>query len=237
MTRTRLMLLGLCAALFGMLAFSASGAQAAKWLILTSGGVVKTGEELKAAVGVEAETKLTLHTEILKIKLSITCSGVTSIGASLEGAGKVTEGAKLKFTLCISITNGEVNPSCTPSAGGEPEGTILANESKSQLVLSEGVGLIKIEPKTAGSPFVTLKFPASCPVGTSIPVNGVIYLKDCEGKLETHLVKHLLEVAKPPTEVWVTANNNAEHKVTLLGSFWYFLQGAHAGLAWSGMPE
>ncbi len=237
MTRTRLMLLGLCAALFGLMAFSASGAQAAKWLILMFNGEVLTGEQLKAEVGGQVETTPILHTEILKIKFLVTCTGFTTIGIFLEGAGKMTEGGKVKFTGCTAETNGELNANCNLSSGGEPVGTILTNGVKGQLVLSEGVGLTKIEPSTAGGPFATLKMSALCPVGTSLPINGVIYLKDCEGKLETHLVKHLLEVAKPPTEVWVTNNNNAEHKVTLLGSGWYFLTGAHAGLAWGGMPE
>jgi hypothetical protein len=62
MMRTKLVLLGLCVVLVGMMAFSASGAQAAKWLILTSGGVVKTGEELKSEIKGELESlHLTIH--------------------------------------------------------------------------------------------------------------------------------------------------------------------------------
>jgi hypothetical protein len=241
MTRTRLMLLGLCAALFAVMAFSASGAQAAKWLILTSGGVVKTGEELKAEVTGEVDKKttadLTLDSEVLKIPTKVLCTAFTVTGVSLEGAGKITEGGKVTFTGCTILLKGELNEKCKPKAGGGEPGKVITNEGKGALVLSGTEGLTKIEPKTAGGAFATLELGAECPIGEKLPVNGILYVKDGEGKIETHLVKHLIEEAKPPSELWVTNNNNAEHKANILGSALVFLAGAHNTLAWGGMPE
>jgi hypothetical protein len=237
MIRTRLILLGLCAALFGVMAFGASGAQAAKWLILMSNGEVLTGEQLPATVGISLESNAILHTEVLKVKFLVTCTSAELLGASLEGEGKVTSGGRVRFKGCIGETNGSVNANCTPKANGEPEGTILTNEGKGQLVLHEGtVGLTKIEPKTAGGAFATLEMKPPCPVGEKLPINGVLYLKDCENMLELHLGNHLIEEG-PLTEMWATSNNNTEHKAHILGSALAFLTGAHLNLAWGGMPE
>ncbi len=68
MTRTRLGLLGLCAMVFGLMAFGATGAQAevgAKWLILTL-EESKTGAELHASVKLKTDVDGVLHSEILE---------------------------------------------------------------------------------------------------------------------------------------------------------------------------
>jgi hypothetical protein len=233
MIRTKLMLLGLCAALFGVMAFGASGAQAAKWLILTSGGVAKTGEELKAAVGGEVDTTPVLHTEVLKDKYLVECTGFTTVGVNLEGEGKVTEGGKVEFTGCTGKINGVANSNCNPKSSGKPEGSVLTNEGKGQLVLREGVGETKLEPKT-GTTFATLEMKEACPIGEKLPINGVLYLSDSH--LETHEVKHLI-VEGAGTEMWATANKTEEHKATITGSGWVFLTLEHSGLAWDGMAE
>jgi hypothetical protein len=246
MIRTKLMLLGLCAALFGVMAFGASGAQAAKWLILTSGGVAKTGEELKAEVGgTIVGANAVLHTEILKIKFLVVCTGFNTKGIFLEGAGKVTEGGRVEFTGCSGETNGSPNANCKPKAGGAASGTVLTNEGKGQLVLHEAKeGLTRLEPKT-GTAFATLEMSEACPVGEKVPINGVLYLKDCstkdaegkcQNKVETHLEKHLI-VEGPLTHLYATNTDNAEHAASILGTGSVFLTSTHKELAWSGMPE
>jgi hypothetical protein len=249
------MLLGLCAALFAVMAFSASGAQAAKWLILMENGEVLTGEQLKAEVKGEKDSAvIALDSKALGIEFQVLCTNFQTIGVSLEGEGKITEGGKVSFSGCSVDTNGKANPECEASAGGGAAGTIITNAGKGQLVLhvlqelkvknekgeevivKDTTGLTKIEPKEAGKPFVTISLGPKCPVGESLPVNGVLYLKDCENMVELHLVRHLVEQG-PLTELWVTNNNNAEHKATLLGSGWILLSGAHTGLSFGGMPE
>jgi hypothetical protein len=237
MIRTKLMLLGLCAALSCAMAFGAGGAQAAKWLILMSNGEVLTGEQLKAEVGGKLESSTTvLHAEILKVKFLVVCTGLNTKGVFLEGAGKVTEGGRVEFTGCTAETNGSPNANCKPKAGGGASGTIMTNEGKGQLVLHEGgVGLTKIEPKT-GTTFVTLEMSEACPVGEKVQINGVLYIKDCQNMVELHLKEHLWEEG-PLTDLWMTATKNAEHTAHLLGSVWFFLTAAHTGLAWGGLPE
>jgi hypothetical protein len=235
MARTRLILLGLCAALFGVMAFGASGTQAAKWLILTSGGVVKTGEELKVSLSTEPDKIIVLHSGLLSILFLGTCNKAELLGTSLEGEGKLTSGGKVKFTGCTVETNGSPNANCTPKSNGQPEGTVLTNAGKGQLVLNEGEGLIKVEPVSGA--FVTLEMKETCPAGEKLPINGVLYLKDCLKKLETHLVEHLIEEAPLPSDIYITNTKNHEHQAFLLGSLWAESASGHAGLSWSGMPE
>jgi hypothetical protein len=238
------MLLGLCAALFGVMAFAASGAQAAKWLILDkTEKILKTAEELSPAVGGKIDVTPVLHTEVLKIKFLVSCTSFTTVGVKLEGSGKVTEGGKVKFSGCKGETNGSPNANCTPKSKGEAEGVVLTNEGKGQLVLHEvsagvKVGLTKLEPKT-GTTFATLEMKEACPVGEKLPVNGVLYLKD--SAVETLSKEHLIEEG-PLTHLYATNTDNAEHAATITGSGWVFLEGTaagaeHEGLKWSGMPE
>jgi hypothetical protein len=248
MLRTKLVPLSLCAALFGVMTFAAAGAQAAKWLILMSNGEVLTAEQLLANLQAEIDTStLILHTEIMKVKFLVECTGIQLKGVGLESEGKLTQGGKVKFTDCKGRTNGALNASCTPKSNGEPEGTILTNEGKGQLVLHESenvkIGLIKVEPKNVGAQFVTLEMKEACPVGEKVPIFGVFYVKDClyklgacEYKLETHLVTHLWEEG-PLTDLYATATKNSEHTVHILGSAWLSLAPEHETLAWSGMPE
>ena len=59
MTRTRLGLLGLCAMVFALMAFGATGAHAekgAKWLILNAKKEVRTGAELHAVLSLTTDT-------------------------------------------------------------------------------------------------------------------------------------------------------------------------------------
>src|SRR5882724_8809789 len=109
MTRTKLGLLGLCAVVFGLMAFSTS-AQAtagAKWLILTSGGVLKEGSTLHPGIGLEKDsTTIVLHSEILKIKVLFLCTELKAVEAKLLAEGSigkeagVVSGSKVLFSGC-----------------------------------------------------------------------------------------------------------------------------------------
>lgn len=242
MSRSRLGLLGLCAVVLGVMAFSASAAQAeagAKWLIL-SNGIAKTGEELPSElIGSAENNDLSLLTKVVGIKVKILCTGFTLIGAKLQGAGSITPGFKIKLTGCLTALNEEYVPECEAHSPGQPNGTIISNELKALTVLHEpsvGVreGVLRIEP-LAGVTIFPIVLGPLCPVGNNLPIIGKLYLKDCEGKFTTHLVKHLLEELKALTKMWAISET-AEHVATLDGSFLFFLTGAHTGLAWGGMP-
>ena len=250
MIRTRLGLLGLCAMLFGLMAFGTGGAQAevgAKWLILTSGGVLKTGAELHASVNLEIDSPtLILHSEILHIKVLFLCTEIKLDEAKLLKDGTigkeegVPSGSKVLTGGCTADLNGEPAAECTPEDPTAGKGKISSQPSHALIVLHELTGgikddLIELIPDTGlGTTFATIHLPAACPIGTSVPILGKAFLKDCENLALTHVVKHLVE--EGPLGELFTISKTAEHAAKLLGSAWAFLTGEHLGLQWSGDP-
>lgn len=252
MNRTKLGLLGLCAMVFGPMAFSAPAAQAevgAKWLVLTSGGVLKEGSTLHASIGLEKESVFVLHSTILTIRVLFLCTEVKAVEAKLlaEGAiGKeagVVSGSKILFSGCTTDLNGAAAPECTPTDPVDGAGFIVTKAAHAFLELHELAGgakddIIKIVPDV-GETLATIALPAACPIGTSVPVIGKLALRDCEGKGRMFLIRHLLEEFTPLTQLF-TISKTAEHAATLLGSMWVFLIGSglegHAGLQWAGDP-
>jgi hypothetical protein len=84
--------------------------------------------------------------------------------------------------------------------------------------------------------FAHIELPATCPIGTKVPVIGKLALKDCQKLGLTHLVEHLVEQYEPLTKLF-TISLTEEHKATILGSAWAFLKGVgHVGLKFSGDP-
>ena len=248
MTHTKLGLLGLCAVMLGLMAFStaAQATTGSKWLILTSGGVLKEGSTLHASVGLEKDTStLVLHSEILKIEVLFVCTEVKAVEAKLLANGSigkeegVVSGSKVLFSGCTTELNLKPAPECTPTDPTDGAGFIVTKPGHALLVLGASAeDLVKILPDViAMEPeFARIILPAPCPIGTSVPVIGKLNLKDCQGMALTHLVKHLVE--EGPGSGLFTISLTAEHAAKLLGSAWAFLvnSGAevHEGLKWSG---
>ena len=255
MTRTRLGLLGLCAMVLGLMAFGAAGAQAevgAKWQILTSGGVLKTGAELHAEVGLKKDTLLVLHSEILHIKVLFLCEKIEALNAKLQEEGiignevvtnaglKEGRGSQVKFIECETELNGVPTPACVPTDPVGGTGTIITKPGHALLKLHEGSDIVKILPDT-GEEFALIKTGPvvgnECAIGNSVPVKGTLALKDCKGEGRVHMVEHLVEQFTPLTKLFVISNT-LEHTASLLGSAWAFLKGVgHAGLLWGGIPN
>jgi hypothetical protein len=254
MTRSRLGLMGLCAVIFGVMAMSASSAQAAlSWLVLNSAGTTAT--ELKAElVGEKDSEHITLLSKLLSggINVAITCTNFELIGVNLEVGGLLTTGGKVKFTGCEAYEKAPLTTAlaCKVHSAGQAVGVVESLKGKGGLVLHEiKVGekevLTKIEPEV-GTTFATF-LTEGCSLPESNPVNGVLYVKDCEAlKNEkgealpcdknalVHSVKHLIEQG-PLTSLWV-GKDTAEHlETSVIGSAWIKLAGAHAGLKWSAM--
>ena len=234
--RSKLGLLGLCAVVFGVMAMSASSAQAAlSWLVLDSTGTTATNLEA-VLVGEKDTAHLTLLTKIVGLKISITCTNFELNGVSIKPVDTLSNG-KVKFTGCVVyngwVTLGEAIPGCEVSTKEAPIGTIETNKGKGLLELhSNGEVLTKIEPEVAG-PFVTILI-KNCSLPEENPVNGVLFLKDCESKATIHELKHLVEQG-PLTSLWI-GKDTAEHLETSLdGSGWIKLGGAHTGLKWAAM--
>jgi hypothetical protein len=225
----------------GLMAFGTAGAQAEKtanWLVLTSGGVVKTGAELHASLGLEKESAtLVLHSEILKIKVLFLCTAVKAVNAKLLAEGSIGEsagnvkGSKVLFSGCTTDFNGTPEPKCVPTDKNDGAGFIVTQPGHALLVLgAAGEKLTNIVPDAVEAEpiFAKIELPSGCAIGTSVPVIGKLNLKDCENKGSEHLVKHLVE--EGPGSALFTISLTAEHAATLLGSAWAFLEGEHAGL-------
>lgn len=243
MTRTRLGLLGICAALFGLMALSASAAQAevsAKWLLAKSDGTLVNF--LEATLNLETDVPLVLHMEISKAKILFLCATVTMVNAALKANGSIGNGAKVRFSGCTTDLNGVVSKSCEPSNQGTEPGVLVSRPLHGLLILHKLLNgtvddLIKVLPDE-GETFFTLEMSKECAIGTKINVIGSAALKDCQGLGRAHLVKHLVEVGgwgTELTELWAVSKTD-EHKVFILGSAWASLAGAHTGFKFSGDP-
>jgi len=240
MTRTKLGLLGLCAVVLGMMAMSASSAQASlfAWLYLvTEGGTaVEVGGTEKIQVEGETDsTDLTLLTHIINRAIAITCTNFTVTGVNLEKEGTLTSGGKVKFTGCEAYGNGALGEplGCNVKTSGQPVGTIESNAGKGALLLHEisaGVTelVTKIEPVT-GTVFATI-LTSKCVLPESNTINGKLFIKDCQSMAELHLKKHLI-VQNSLTSLWIGADTVEHLETSIDGSAWAFLT---SGQAWGG---
>jgi hypothetical protein len=228
------------------MAFAASSASAAEWLILNAKGEVKTANELNVSfVGeVEPKTHITMHIHFI-ISFGILCNAPSLKGAKLVGGGAISSGGKVVFSGCTVVEepSGKALSDCTVSNPGGTTGTIESNEGKGQLqsngeILIESNKTVIEGTKTVGV-LAELKFGGlECPLksfGTQ-PIKGVLWFKDCEGKAETHLVKHLIVESTAHGHTWWMNTDNAEHlETSISGSVLVFLAGEHEGLPWGVM--
>jgi hypothetical protein len=218
--------------------------ETAKWLILKN--EAKEGSTLHASLGLEAESPtLVLHSEILKIKVLFLCTGVKAVNATLQKEGTIAKeyngegkpvGSTVLFSGCTTDLNGVTEPKCVPTDPTDGAGFIVTKPGHALLVLgAAGEKLTKVLPdSTEAEPEFARIVTGSgkCAIGTSVPVIGKLFLKDCENKGEEHLVKHLLE--EGPGSALFTISLTTEHKATLLGSSWAFLTEEHTGLKFGG---
>jgi len=170
----------------------------------------------------------TILSTVAGVKFEKLCTGVEVIGAKLEPEGKISSGAKVKFTGCIIKLNGTVSPACEPHTGAE-KGVIVTNQAKGLLVQDGSEGILLIEPVT-GEVLVTVETGEECAIGEKIPLIGKLILTVSSASVEstTHsLTGSLL------SELWLISKTE-EHKVTVDGSAVLALSGAHSGLKWSG---
>jgi hypothetical protein len=245
MTRSKLGLLGLCAMVLGLMAFSTTGAQAAgTWLILNAKKEVKTGVELPAILELEKDSSVyVLHSEILKIKVLFLCTEIKAVNAKIFGAGAIGKGpgeekeSKVLFSGCKTDLNGVEEPKCIPTDPVDKAGFVVTEFGHALVTAHELADKTKddvtlIEPDKVGGPFATIVLPAGCVIGTSVPVFGTLALKDCENLALIHAAKHLVEPFLPLTKLY-TISDTPEHAATLLGSAWAKLGGEHKELLWS----
>jgi hypothetical protein len=245
MIRSKLGLLALCAMVLGVMAISASGAQAAKsWLVGTTEVKAEgTGVNLLAEVTGEIDTpEPKLLTHLLGLTVTITCTNFTTSNIHLGANATLAPGGKVVFTGCTVVAkdkNGNPSGDCTVKTSGQATGTIASEKLKGEAVLHELSGgakdvLTKIEPEVAGGAFATLLFEGPNCLLFSGALKGVLFVKDCEGKVEVLAVKHLIE--QGPLTSLVMGTDTVEHLETSLdGSAWVKLTGEHSGKEWRAM--
>jgi hypothetical protein len=240
MNRTKLGLLGLCAVVLGIMAMSASSAQAFSWLLLNT--KMEAVPYLNALLAYRSDTKdLTLFTKEVGIKFAITCSGEETVGISLAAEGKLNTGGKIKYTGCEAYGKGSLEEAlgCKVHSAGQAAGTVETGKLKGELVLHELAGgtkelLTKVEPEAGSTGTLATILTEGCVIPESNPVHGVLYARDCEGKATEHKAEHLI-VSGPLTSLWV-GSDTAEHlETSVSGSVWVLLAGPHLGYLFGWM--
>jgi hypothetical protein len=232
MSRSKLGLVGLCLVVVGLM--GATSAQASpEWLILNSKGEVKTAKELPAELVGEIDgASVSLDTHLVKLHVKITCTSFVLVRTKLESGGKLTLGGKGEFKGCqtFNASTGTLLPECSVKTASREWDTLESLEFKGQLQTN---GEVRIDPG-AGIKFLELNFDSGCALPSPTAVNGVLVVKDCEGKAAKHLVKHLI-VQGTGTSFFVGADTTEHLETSLVGSFWMFLVETHAGLPWGAV--
>ena len=228
MIRSRLGLkaLLLSGLVLGLMAFSASAAQALPvWMV---NGADLNNNTLLPEVGGELETTSTLlFTTKGGTAVAISCTAATVTEAKLKEAGKTTE-SRVKFSGCSTKLNGTLSSKCEPFTGAS-KGVIETNKGLILIVLDAGVAAALVEPET-GETLVTIALGETCAIGESVPVTGELFLKDCQNEFATEKVIHLVEQLLSETLKALGQPANLD------GSAFIFLKGAHLNAPWSGLP-
>lgn len=244
MIRPKLLLIGCCVAVVGLMTFSVSPACAesgADWLLINAQGWTVF---LEAEIGLREDSLLqVLHTKIGGASVLFSCTWIEAINAKLKVNGSIGEGTQIKFFNCSTSLNGALSKVCEPKDIVYGWGSIVTKPLHGLLVLHELAAgskdeLVSFLPDSVGGKaseiLATIEMSKECSIGTKVPLIGKFTVKDCQGLLLTHLVEHLLETG-PLTEMWAISKT-AEHAAALLGSAWAYLIGAHTGLQFSGDP-
>jgi hypothetical protein len=232
-------LMGLIALAFGLMAFSATAAQAelgAHWNVKGSAISGALLPEIQAAL---ENNHGILLTTIGLSKMDILCTSLKYVNRKLHELGRAT--GKIHFAGCITKLNGTLANACVPHSPGAANGLIETNALKGLIKLhtpatGPKLPLLELLPET-GEAFVTLIVGKAapekneCAIGEKFDIKGVIYLEDCQKEGEVEKVTHLAQEQKSLSKLLFGIN-----PATLDGSANNFLEGAHKGMTFSGIP-
>jgi hypothetical protein len=229
-------LFGLLALLVGLMAFSAVAAHAEPGAYWEAGGTKIDGKTLLPEINAKKDTSnLTVLTKVGLSTLEILCTEIAFKSGLLHELGRFT--GRIHFSGCITKLNGKEALSCVPHSPGAPEGLIETEPLEGLLKLHEPVAggtedLLELLPVNASMLWYTLQYGSGkCTIGNNISVTGTLFLKDCQSLLLSNELEHLFEEQKALSKILFGAN-----PMTMDGSFWAFLTGAHEGQLWSGHP-
>lgn len=236
MNQIRLVLVGIGAVLAMATLPGLTRASSFTWIVLDSSGTAL--EDLKAELATEADSKdLTLLTHISGLTVAITCTGSKLIGVNLEAEGKLAEGGRARFEGCEAYGKGSLEEAlgCEINSAGAGAGVVETGQLKGELLRHE-LGdenfelLAKVEPKE-GTTLVTI-LTEGCVLPEANALHGTLFVKDAEGMLKAHSIKHLVEQG-PLTSLWMGTDTEEHLETSLDGSVWAVLNGAHKSLSWA----
>jgi len=239
MKRAGLKLFSLCVLALGLVAFSATAAQAeGTWMV--KGVNLTTTAQNKDLVGAIDLPDGTLLSTLGLNAVNFLCTTGKLINAKLEPAGAISEAsknAKVAFSGCKTIINEKEAKACEPKATGGVAGTIETEAGSALLTLhKDGTGVTVITP-AVGNVFAVIHMGEACAIGESVKVFGTLALVDVgveltKNELTVERANHLVSEFKPLTELKV-ANASSEGKATLDGMADIKLT---SGEIWNGLP-
>jgi len=221
-SRRGLGILAVCGLVLGMMAISASGAQAGKWMVAGK----NVAGELKVGAKVELEGgSATLLTTSGGNNVAISCTSAVVTSATITVS---TITGSIDFSGCTTKINGSFEPLCNPL--NQP----IATGGTVAAVLHEGKAYA--EAKGTAGVFATFKFKCAA-LPTTVKVTGTGWLEDCNNEFETEKVTHLVQEAKVPAGKLgglFFGTNAAEIDGSANVSF---NDAEHSGLKFSGLAE
>lgn len=230
--------IGLFALALGLMAFSATTAQAETGAYWEVGGTkIEGASELLPKFNVKKDSTHTILLFTVGSKIELDCTEIKMVNGLLHKLGRAT--GKLHLGNCVTRAGGTAFP-CKPHSPGAALGLIETNALLGLLKLhKEGEikeDLLELQP-LEGETLLTfvlgVEGEEECLflLGKN-EIKGKIFLKDCQKELLTNKVEHLFEEQKALSKLVLGAA-----PVTVDGSFWAFLVGKpHEGLQWSGHP-
>jgi hypothetical protein len=219
-------LTGLLALALGLMAFTATAAQAEVNAFWEVNGSTLSGNESVKAKKDSAHT--TLLTKVGTSAVEILCGPPKFVGATISGTGAK---GKFHYEECTTLLNGVAASRCTPKSPGAAVGLIETNALKGLLKLTAASqDVLDLSPETVGGPFATLELGSLCAIGNKFDITGKVTIKDCNGEGRVNKIEHLFE--EGPESALLFGGNAA----TIDGSAFGLLSGVNAGMTFSGHP-
>jgi hypothetical protein len=252
MIRSRFSLLGVLVAAIGLMAISASSAQAeGRWLVLTGvGSNLFTDAEIEAnkekLTGEIENGTAALLTEVLGLKIDILCTAGELIDALLGAGGTVKAGARVKFTGCKVLSGGtngllKEEAKCKPHTAGAAVGTIETEPGHAALKLhklADGTlhDTALILPDNVAERFVAIEMAEGCSLPETTEIFGLFSVWDCVSNSAwlTHNTVHLITEFKPLTHLWVISDTTEHLNTSIDGSANIRLA---SGRSFAGSPQ
>jgi hypothetical protein len=227
----------MCGMILGLMAISASGAQAGMWMV--NGANVGVGVKLAVEIGVEIEPLGELKEKHVVLLTTSGGNNVEILCPEIKNVKGVVELEVITGTLnvngCLTFINKKREANCDPlnqpvAAGGKITAVLHP-------VGGTGYGLA--EGTNAGGAFLTFKFNEELCIALppAVNVTGKLWIEDCNGKFSTELPSHLIQEGKTPAKE-LGGLFFGTNKASIDGSVNIKLvDEAHKEMNFSGLPE